>query len=163
MKKVKPIICDDEVWLSVKIDEYTKIEHSTLDSDSPLANLIVASIHRNIEGKWEKIGIVKILVEGKKTANWGDIIIGSDSQYHLFDILNPSYPHRKYRGMGIGSKIVKYFKQYLKENGIEEIYGELSDRDDYEKTSNFWIKLGFTVLPYPEKSGTSLAKIHINI
>ncbi|MBL7080691.1 GNAT family N-acetyltransferase [Candidatus Bathyarchaeota archaeon] len=81
----------------------------------------------------------------------------------LESIPDPSYPHRKYRGRGIGSKKVKYFLTYLKENGIEEICGELSDRDDYEKATNFWKKQGFTILPYPEEIGTSLAKIHINL
>ena len=163
MTKVKQILIDDEVWLAVEIDENTMIEHSTIDSDAPLANWIAAPIFRKIEGKWEKIGIVNIFVEGKKIANWSDIIIGSNSQFLLFDIPDPNYNYRKYRGMGIGSKIVTYFIKYFKENGIEEIYGEISDRDDYEKVVNFWKKLGFTISPYPEKIGTSLAKIHKNI
>jgi len=78
MTNVKQILYDDEVWLAVEIGENTMIEHSTLDSDSSLANWIVASIFRKIEGRWEKIGTVNILVEGKKIANWSDIIIGSN-------------------------------------------------------------------------------------
>ncbi len=53
--------------------------------------------------------------------------------------------------------------EYLKQNGIEGVYGEISNVDDVEKVINFWRKNGFTITLYEKREGHFIAKISYNL
>jgi GNAT superfamily N-acetyltransferase len=116
-----------------------------------------------IKNEWQKIGIINIMVEKNDIADIGDIIIGNDEPFHYIGsskIPNRAYQYRIYRGKGIGSKSIQYFIEYLRENGIKEIRGELSSRDDYEKASKFWKKFDFKIEKIEDSNGPIIAKIY---
>lgn len=121
--------------------------------------MITIWILKNIRDQWKRIGKANIVVEDSKKAEWADIIIGSDAEFIMLNIPNPDYPFRRLRGKGIGSKVVRLVLAYLRQNGIEEVYGEISDRDIFEKASNFWRKNGFIVASYHKPKGPFLARI----
>ena len=144
----------------IEIDLYTKIRCFDFSLRCRRPDLITVWILRKIRGKWQKIGKANIVVNSSKKARWADIIIGSDARFVLLNIPNPGYSFRKFRRKGIGSRVVQHLLNYLKQNGIEEVYGEISDRDIFERASNFWRKNGFTVTQYARPKGHFVAQIN---
>jgi len=145
-----------------KIDRDTKIIYHDYSLKCSRPNLITIKILRKIRKEWKKIGEATIEIkENLRTAKWGNIEIGSDEPNLptlLEPIPNPMYEYRKFRNMGIGSKTVQFMLGYLKRNGIEEVYGEISMRDNAGKAQNFWNKNGFKVTPYGKPSGWHIEK-----
>jgi hypothetical protein len=123
---------------------------------------MVKILHR-IGGRWERIGKAMIEIRNQTTARWADIEIGADSEFILGSVPNPDYPFRMLRGKGIGSKTVQCMLTYLRNHGIEKIYGEISEVDNFENASNFWKKSGFKVTRYAKPKGLSVAKVTKNL
>jgi len=146
-----------------EIDKDTKIVCHDYSLKCSRPNLITIKILRKIRKEWKKIGEATIEIKEKlRTAKWSNIEIGSDEP-NLLTLLepipNPMYEYRKFRNMGIGSKTVQFMLGYLKQNGIEEVYGEVSRRENVEKTLNFWRKNGFALTPYDKPDVPFVAKI----
>lgn len=116
---------------------------------------IFIDILRRDEKGWRRIGKATIVVkEGLKTAEWMDIVIGQERSSVLSDFIFPTADAStepsdlKFRNKGIGSKVVRFMLEYLKERGIEEVHGDISKFDDVTKATDFWKKNGFEVTPY---------------
>lgn len=67
------------------------------------------------------------------------------------------------RGRGIGKKIVKFAIDYLKENGVKLIWGEISCVDNVDKVIKFWKANGFRVNFYPQPKRHIVAEINLAI
>lgn len=155
-----PIENQDSYYLhEVDIDNDTKIKCFDFSLRCVRPNLITVWILRKITGQWKRIGKANLVVESSRRAKWGDIMIGSDARLSSLGIPNPDYEFRKFRNRGIGSKTVQIMLEYLRHNGIEEVHGEISDRDDFERASNFWRKMGFIVTRYSKPRGAFEARI----
>jgi GNAT superfamily N-acetyltransferase len=87
--------------------------------------------------KRNRIGIAKITIDGKKNAELHDICVDS-----------------LYRRKGIGSKILKFTVDYLRDGIAEVIKGDTRGIDDQQIPIKFFLKNGFTV--DAEKSQFSL-------
>ena len=91
----------------------------------------------------QNIGTVAVWAWSKTRVEWLDIQINDPA----------------HRGRGIGSLVVQFVCNYVKENGAIEIFGQISDVDNVEKVKNFWEKNGFSVSDYSKHKGHMVAKV----
>ena len=75
-----------------------------------------------------------------------------DDKIHISDIKPYDGSKRtKYFNKGYGSKLMNALLDYCKENGVSEIYGELSivDLDHKDRLHHFYQKFGFDIVVFP--------------
>ena len=149
---------DSYCYLEKVLDRITKLQINDFSLKCARSNLIAVKILRLIKGEWSEIGKANLWVK-HRTVEWVEFEIGSDSEFVIPGFIPDSrYKYRKFRNLGIGSKVVSIMIEYLGQNGAKEIYGELSDIDDVQKASNFWIKNGFTIILFEKSSGHIVGK-----
>jgi GNAT superfamily N-acetyltransferase len=114
------------------IDSETKIRCSDFSLECSRSDIILVRILKKDEKGWREIGSAKIAIEDDlRAAGWGDIELGLE-----------------FRNKGIGSKVVQFMLEYLKQRGIKEVHGGISRNDDVARATNFWKKNGFEVTSY---------------
>lgn len=143
----------------MKVDRSVKLKWFDFSLKCSRPDIITVWIMNRILGQWKKIGKANIEITSKTTARWADIEIGSDREFIFGDVPNPDYQFRLLRGKGIGSKTVQHVLSYLRQHGIERVFGEISGVDDFDRASNFWKKNGFQVTRYAEPIGLSVAQV----
>lgn len=141
---------EKEIVFYKKIDEKTRLLGEETWFASDLCE-IRFFIERRRGQFWREIGHADIMVEeNQEKAKINDILIGSrNGRYIIYDERRQRPEnielYEKFRGAGIGTKVVIVILQHLKKHGIKQVYGYLSEIDDRTKTKNFWQKLGFTL------------------
>jgi GNAT superfamily N-acetyltransferase len=145
-----------------QIDKDTKIRIHDFSMNCHRPDLIIIKVWRNIYG-WVVIGTATIeILENLKKAEWVELTIGCEEPPRN-TLYKPTCAYQKFRNIGIGSKVVNSMLKYLKENGIEEVYGEINKKDNVDKTINFWNKNGFKISFYNKPRGDYVAGISINL
>ena len=147
----------------IEVDRNTKLKCFDFSLRCSRPDIITVWIMGRIHDQWKKIGKANIEIRNRTTTRWADIEIGSDKEFILGGVPNPDYQFRLLRGKGIGSKTVQHVLTYLRQHGIEQVYGEISEVDDFEKASNFWKKNGFQVTRFAEPKGLSGAQVVKNL
>ena len=150
---------EEKYELKVELDKTLRLEFLDFSHKCSRPDMMIVHIMKLIEGHWQKIGEVRLLILNKTMAELSDFAIGSDEEYLIDEISNPDHKFRILRGKGIGGKTLQNILSFLRSRGIEQVFGEISKVDDVEKVANFWRKNGFIVNFYAEPKGFMVAEI----
>jgi hypothetical protein len=154
------LMSEEDYEFEIDIDQNFKLKFYDFSLKCSRPDLITVKILKRAKKGWQEIGKANIKIEEHNVAHWGDIVIGSDTEFILGGIIpDPRYEFLLLRNKGFGSKTVKQVLSYLHECGIKRVYGEISEVDNFERVSNFWTKNGFMVTKYKQPEGVFVANI----